>query len=133
MERNQEHKADGGKLRLELIPTTAINSLGKVLTYGAKKYEPNSWQRVERDRYVGAALRHFTAYMDDPTGRDEESGLLHIEHALCNMAFLNHFAHDTLKWDEYFRTLTAQKIGNEFANGNELVNTNPLVNKETEE
>lgn len=118
MERNQEHKADAGKLRLELIPTTAINSLGRVLTYGAKKYAPNSWQIVERDRYVGAAFRHFMAYMDDPTGRDEESGLLHIEHALCNMAFLNHFAHDTIKWEKYFK----KQVATDLNSGERLAN-----------
>ena len=93
MERNQEHKADGGKPMMELIPTSAFKSLGAVLTYGAMKYSPHSWKRVERDRYIGALLRHLTAYIDDPAGRDEESGLMHIEHVLCNAAFLNDMAH----------------------------------------
>lgn len=108
--RNQEHKADGGKNRMELIPTSAIISLGKVLTYGANKYEANSWKRVERERYVGAALRHLMAYIDNPTGRDEESGLLHIEHALCNMAFLNEMAHETLKWEAYVADYVAKNM-----------------------
>ena len=100
MNRNQEHKADGDKIMMELIPTTALVSLGNVLTYGAKKYEPNSWQRVERERYVGALLRHFVAYMNNPTGRDEESGLMHIEHVLCNAAFLNDMAQKAaMEWD----------------------------------
>ncbi len=90
--RDQQIKADEGKLRLELIPMSAIRSLGRVLTYGAKKYSDNSWQRVERERYVGAIMRHLMAYIDDPLGVDEESGLLHIEHVLCNAAFLNDMA-----------------------------------------
>ena len=106
MNRNQEHKADGGKLMMELIPTTALVSLGNVLTYGAKKYSPNSWQRVERERYVGALLRHFTAYMNNPTGRDEESGLMHIEHVLCNAAFLNDMAQKAaIDWERLMNTL----------------------------
>lgn len=100
LERNQEHKADGGKLMMELIPTSAIKSLAAVLTYGAKKYEPNSWQRVERERYVGAILRHLVAYIENPTGKDEESGLMHIEHVLCNAAFLNDMAQKQAKHDE---------------------------------
>jgi hypothetical protein len=60
-----------------------------VLTYGAQKYFANSWRQVERERYVGAILRHLVAYIDDPNGVDEESGLKHIEHVLCNAAFLN--------------------------------------------
>lgn len=34
-------------------------------------------------------MRHLVAYIDDPNGVDEESGLRHIEHVLCNAAFLN--------------------------------------------
>lgn len=92
-ERDQTMKMDGGKLMMELIPTSATRSLAKVLTYGAKKYKPNGWREVEMDRYVGALMRHFEAFRDDPLSVDEESGMLHIEHALCNVAFLNEFTH----------------------------------------
>lgn len=87
--RDQSLKADGEKLRMELIPTSAYIGLGRVLTYGANKYAPNSWQGVEYERYVGALIRHLVSFIDDPTGRDDESGLLHIEHLLANAVFLN--------------------------------------------
>jgi hypothetical protein len=82
-------KADAGKIRMELIPTSAIYSLGRVLTHGAEKYGANTWQPVALDRYIGAILRHLMAFIDDPTGIDADSGLLHIEHVLTNAAFLN--------------------------------------------
>ena len=82
-------KYDGGKLRLDLIPPETYEALGRVLTYGAEKYSVNSWQFVERERYVAALLRHFVEYMKDPMSVDEESGLKHIEHVLCNAMFLN--------------------------------------------
>ncbi len=84
-------KYDEKKLRLDLIPFSAYESLGKVLTFGANKYTPNSWQMVEKNRYVAALLRHMVAYLKDPNGIDEESGLLHVEHLFCNAMFLNHF------------------------------------------
>lgn len=87
--RDQNIKADGEKTRMELIPTSAYKSLGRVLTFGAKKYTPNSWQNVEVERYVGALLRHLCAYLDDPYGKDEESGLYHSEHLLTNAMFIN--------------------------------------------
>lgn len=87
--RDQSVKADKDKLRMELIPTSALKSLARVLTFGAKKYTANSWQQVSVDRYVGALLRHLVAYLDDPYGVDEESGLPHTEHLLCNAAFIN--------------------------------------------
>jgi hypothetical protein len=87
--RDQSIKADGGKLRMELIPTSAYIGLGRVLTHGAEKYSPNSWQNVEYQRYIGALIRHLVAFIDDPTGRDSDSGLLHTEHLLANAVFLN--------------------------------------------
>ena len=90
--RDQIAKADAGKPMMELIPASAYNSLGAVLTYGAQKYAPNSWQRVDRERYIGALIRHLVAYLDDPNGVDEESGLRHSQHLLCNAMFLDYFA-----------------------------------------
>jgi hypothetical protein len=89
VDRDQSIKADGGKLRMELIPTSAYIGLGRVLTHGAEKYSPNSWQNVEYERYIGALIRHLVAFIDDPTGRDSDSGLLHTEHLLANAVFLN--------------------------------------------
>ena len=33
-------------------------------------------------------MRHMMAYLDDPRGVDEESGLPHLWHLACNVAFL---------------------------------------------
>ena len=74
---------------MELIPTSALIGLGRVLTHGAIKYSPNSWQNVEYERYIGALIRHLVAFMDDPSGRDSDSGLYHTEHLLANAVFLN--------------------------------------------
>lgn len=43
---------------------------------------------MEIQRYRDAAFRHFLAYLDDPQGVDEESGLPHLWHLACNIAFL---------------------------------------------
>lgn len=90
--RNQEVKADAGKLMLELIPPEAFEALGRVLTFGAMKYGINKWQTIDdaKARYQGALLRHYVAYQKEPHGRDAESGLLHIEHLFCNAMFLTY-------------------------------------------
>lgn len=87
--RDQSVKADGGKPRMELIPTSAFNSLGRVLGHGAEKYGDHTWPSVETERYVGALLRHLCAFLDDPTGVDADSGLYHTEHLLANATFIN--------------------------------------------
>ncbi|MBR6135580.1 MAG: hypothetical protein IKQ22_03750 [Clostridia bacterium] len=85
-------KDDTGKNRLDLIEPEFIESVGKVLTFGANKYEPNNWQNVEdgKDRYYAAALRHLMAYRKGEE-KDPESGLSHLEHVACNIMFLLHF------------------------------------------
>lgn len=85
-------KNDQDKNRLDLIEPQFIEAVGEVLTFGAKKYEPNNWQKVEdaEDRYYAAALRHLLAWRKGET-IDEESGLSHLAHAATNMMFLLHF------------------------------------------
>lgn len=86
---DQTVKADGGKLRLTLVPRQIIFDVAKVREYGCQKYkDPENWKRVEIERYRDAAFRHFMAYLDDPQGLDEESGLPHLSHLACNIAFL---------------------------------------------
>ena len=88
-EYNQEAKADAGKLRLTLVPRQIIRDIAVIRMYGTDKYkDKDNWKRVEIERYRDAAFRHFLAYLDDPSGVDEESGLPHLWHCACNIAFL---------------------------------------------
>lgn len=82
-------KTDQGKPRLGLVPPSTIESVGKVMTYGLTKYQEGSWKQVEKYRYIDALMRHVVEYLADNNSIDEESGLYHIEHILCNAAFLN--------------------------------------------
>ncbi len=85
-------KYDAGKLRYSLIPPSATKAIAEVLTFGAAKYAPNSWQTVENaeERYLDALIRHLEAYRSGER-LDPESGLPHIAHLLCNAAFLSYF------------------------------------------
>ena len=86
---NQLAKADAGKPRLSLVPTQIIYDIARIREYGNAKYgDPENWRTVSPDRYRDAAFRHLLAYIADPEGRDEESGLPHLWHLACNVAFL---------------------------------------------
>jgi len=117
---NQDFKADAGKWQT-LIPKECyedfVNKTGsvyidlameymeyfglklsdvfsrieKVLEFGAKKYEPHSWQRVEPYRYYYSLRRHEREIYG---GEDKESGLPHLDHFFCNCMFLH--------WFEYY-------------------------------
>ena len=87
---NQEAKADSGKLQLSLVPTQIIRDIAQVREYGVEKHkDPDNWKRVELERYIDAMLRHTLAFLDDPNGVDEESGIPHYKHAECNWAFIS--------------------------------------------
>lgn len=86
----QEAKADAGKPRLSLVPTQIIYDIARVREYGDKKYgSTDNWKTVEAQRYVDAMFRHLLAFVANPDGRDEESGLPHLWHLECNAAFLS--------------------------------------------
>ena len=88
-EYNQEAKADAGKAQLTLVPREIIWDIAQIRMYRTKKYKnPDNWKKVETVRYQDAAMRHFLAYLDNPESVDEESGLPHLWHLACNIAFL---------------------------------------------
>lgn len=82
-------KQDRHKLRLTLVPTRIVEAIASVRQYGVQKYgDSDAWMRVEMWRYQDAAYRHWLAYLRDPHGRDDESGLPHLWHLATNIAFL---------------------------------------------
>lgn len=86
---DQSIKADAGKEKLTLVPRQIIKDIARVREFGSEKYkDPESWKRVEIGRYRDAAFRHWLRYLDDPHGMDDESGLPHLWHVACNIAFL---------------------------------------------
>ena len=89
MSGNQEIKADAGKPKLTLVPRQILYDITDVREYGISKYGTSeSWREVEVERYRDAAYRHFLEYLDNPKGYDKESGLPHLAHLACNVAFL---------------------------------------------
>lgn len=88
----KDYKYDEGKSRMELLPLNVLEEVARVLTFGAKKYKDNTWQKLKNaeKRYKGALLRHLTA-ADNGELYDPESGLLHMSHVACNAMFLLYF------------------------------------------
>lgn len=85
---NDNAKADQGKVRPTLVPASLVLAVAEVREYGCKKYnDPNNWRKVEPQRYRDALYRHFLAYLSGEK-HDKESGLPHLWHMACNIAFL---------------------------------------------
>ena len=98
---DQRAKADYGKEQLTLVPRRIIHDICAIRMYGNDKYPdggPDNWKRVAKERYRDAAYRHFLAYLDDPQGKDKESGFPHLWHLACNIAFLCEFEDGCAQW-----------------------------------
>lgn len=97
-DRSQTAKADKGKPKLSLVPPQIIRDIARIREYGTNKYgDPDNWKKVEVERYIDAAYRHFIAFAEDPTSIDEESGLPHLWHCECNMAFISEMLKNELE------------------------------------
>lgn len=81
-------KYDGDKPEMYLVPPLALLEVGKVLTYGAKKYSPDNWRKLDnlQERYTSAAMRHLLAHMSGEEC-DDETDMSHLAHAICCLMF----------------------------------------------
>lgn len=89
-QRGDEKKKDHGKPMWDLLPLQQVGHIVDVLTFGAKKYGPNTWQTVDNatERYFAALMRHLVAWRSGQIF-DDESKLRHLAHALCCLIFLS--------------------------------------------
>jgi len=85
-------KFDGEKIKTELLYKDFVEQLEEiagVLTFGANKYAPRSWQTVPNgfERYYAALIRHTNARNKGEL-IDPESGRSHLSHAACCLLFM---------------------------------------------
>lgn len=81
-------KYDDDKAMYSLIYPRAIKGIADVLTYGAKKYAKNNWQKCDDfHRYIDALYRHLEAWRSGEE-YDPESNMHHLDHAITNLMFL---------------------------------------------
>lgn len=90
-------KYSSDKPRWDLLPMSLLEGAVKVLSYGAKKYADNNWMNVLNGRavYYAALQRHLEASEFGVNGNapeevDPESGLDHLDHAICCLLFLKY-------------------------------------------
>ena len=80
-------KKQGEKIEFTHFPIELIlEALGKVTSYGAKKYSPDNYKNEEIDSYVNSFFRHFIAWRRGE--KIDESGFPHVYHMLTNIAFI---------------------------------------------
>lgn len=98
-------KHDKDKPRTDLLPSSALVEVAKVLAHGSDKYGPWNWAKgLAWSRVYGAALRHLFAWVEGED-KDPETGLSHLAHVGCCVLFLLQYTlkekgqDDRHKWD----------------------------------
>jgi hypothetical protein len=90
-------RANNGKIRLSLFPMHLIAGATRVLMWGATKYVEWNWAKGGRwSTAFDCMMRHMFKWWFFREEFDKESGMHHLDHALCNLMFLLHFK-DTYK------------------------------------
>lgn len=87
---NEEFKQTVGKLVLSRVPASLDRAVAQVRGYGVTKYGDNqNWRKAPRQEYAEAFYRHANAMREHGIDAiNEESGLPHLWHALCDGAFI---------------------------------------------
>lgn len=84
-------KTKFGQLKppLGLVPACALVYMAEALRDGSDKYGPQNWRTdpVSYSTYQNAALRHMMAAFEGEDV-DPSSGVLHLAHAMTNLAIL---------------------------------------------
>jgi len=96
-------KWDSDKEPLAWIPAECMQGIAKVLAYGAEKYEKDNWRRgIPMSRYISAALRHIHAW-NSGEDLDPESGMSHIDHAMCGLMFVQWYIKHRPECDDRYK------------------------------
>lgn len=84
-------KHDTGKPMLSMTPYAALVEEARVMMFGMDKYGRDNWRNgFKWTRLIDAALRHLHAF-NEGENNDPESGISHLAHARCCLAFLIEF------------------------------------------
>lgn len=77
-----------GKSTWSLVDFATMEDMVAVLDFGAKKYSPDNWKKGLYTKSVfDSIMRHLAAYISGEDN-DQESGLPHTGHIMCNAMFL---------------------------------------------
>jgi hypothetical protein len=93
-------RANGDKIRWDLMPLAPMRDTAQIWTFGAKKYGDRNWEQGFKWSGPYASLqRHLQAWFAGEDF-DPESGLSHLAHAACNLQMLQQFEYTYREGDD---------------------------------
>ena len=94
---------NNGKAELHQVPSSLNFAVAKCLQYGAQKYEKGNWRKGMSWTTVYDCLQRHSLKWLDGEALDDESGLPHLYHMACNVAFLIEYAKTCPELDDRFQ------------------------------
>lgn len=99
---NEGKKFDHDKLPYHLLPPELLGATANVLKFGADKYGERNWEKgMAWSRPFAALMRHMWAWWSGED-RDSETGMSHLWHASCCIAFLIAYEERRVGQDDRF-------------------------------
>lgn len=82
------------KAPLTWLPAKVIESVAGVVGWATQKYEAHSWKTkpTTQAKRVASASRHINKWLQG-IDLDDESGLHHLDHAICQLMFAKEYVH----------------------------------------
>jgi hypothetical protein len=99
----------------------AMFAMGEAFTYGQRKYQKNNYRHgMLISRQLAAAIRHIYQHLDGDTF-DDESGAMHLGHAMASIAMAIYNLKNNKHLDDRFEKdiLKHEKEKNETKSKNE--------------
>lgn len=93
---------NSGKAELSMVLEAhhALCGAASVLEFGKAKYSRGNWRGgLSHTQTCDSLLRHLSKYLAGED-KDEESGLAHVDHILCNALFLAEMVHTHPELDD---------------------------------
>lgn len=110
---------NSNKIMPDLIPPEVIYYLSAVFTEGGLKYGFRNWESGFKFSVLLNSLeRHLLAFKSGED-IDEESGLPHLAHLLCNASMLLSHYHKKVGVDDRIKFKLPNEIGNRLKNSKE--------------
>lgn len=93
---------------LALVPGSAVEGIASVVWFGVQKHGRDDWRKgfpwTER---LSSALRHITAFVEGDDW-DVESGLCHLDHAMCQLAMVREYMVTHPECDDRYATVARE-------------------------
>lgn len=86
-------RKNGGKVSFSIVPLHLLAGCARVLMGGLIKYAPWNWAKgMDWSVCFDCTCRHLFRWWYLREDLDPESGEHHLDHVLCNVLFLRHYA-----------------------------------------